>query len=56
MDLDSQLRQVVGQVLGHALGQRCHQRSLAALNTAADLADEIVHLALGRLDDDLWID
>ena len=35
LDLDAHLAQVVGQVLGHALGQRRHQRPLAARRPGA---------------------
>ena len=48
LDLDAQLLEVVGQVLGHLLGQRRDQRPLAALDAAADLVEQVVDLALGR--------
>ena len=35
VDLDAHLAQVVGQVLGHPLGQRGHQRPLAACDPLA---------------------
>ncbi len=48
--------QVVGQVLGHLLGQGRDERALAALDAAADLLEEVVDLALGRADRDLRVD
>jgi hypothetical protein len=54
--LDAQLEQVVGEVLGHLLGERGDQHPLVALGALADLVDQVVDLALGRLDDDLGVD
>ena len=51
-----ELEQVVGEVLGHLLGQCRHQDALVALGAQADLVDQVVDLALGRLDDDLGVD
>ena len=51
LDLDAQLLEVVGQVLGHLLGQRRHEGALATLDAAADLLEQVVDLALGRADD-----
>src|SRR5579884_796305 len=51
VNLDVQVFQVLGQVLGHLLGQRRHQHALALLHTLTYLADEVVNLASGRLDD-----
>jgi hypothetical protein len=42
------LEQVVGEVLGHLLGQRGDQHALVALGALADLAEQVVDLALGR--------
>jgi len=44
--LHSHLREIVGQVLGHLLRQRCHEHTLASLGAGADLAQQVVHLAL----------
>ena len=53
---DTHLEQVVGQVLGHLLGQGGHQRALVAFGAKADLPDQVVDLPLRRLDDDLRVD
>ena len=50
------LEQVVGEVLGHLLGQRRHQHPLVAGGPLADLVQEVVDLSLGRFDDDLGVD
>ena len=50
--LTPELVEVVGQVLGHLLGQRRDERPLAALDAVADLLEEVVDLALGRADGD----
>ena len=49
-DLDAHLVQVVGQVLGHLLGQGRDEHALAALDAIADAVDQVVDLALGGLD------
>ena len=56
LDLDAHLVQVVGQVLGHLLGQRRDDDPLAPLDAAADVLDEVVDLALGRPDADRRVD
>ena len=56
LDLDPELAQVVGQVLGHLLGQGRDQGPLAALDPAPDLLEEVVDLALGRADRDARVD
>ena len=48
LDLDPELVEVVGQVLGHLLGQRRHERPLAPLDALADPLEQVVDLALGR--------
>ena len=53
---DAELEQVVGEVLGHLLGQRGDQHPLVALGPDPDLVHQVVDLALGRLDDDLRVD
>ena len=53
---DAVLQQVVGEVLGHLLGQRGDQHPLVALGPQPDLVHQVVDLALGRLDDDLRVD
>ena len=56
LDLDPELLEVVRQVLGHLLGQRRDQGSLAALHAPADLLEQVVDLALGGTDRDLGVD
>ncbi len=53
---DPGLEEVVGEVLGHLLGQRGDQDPLVLLGAVADLVDQVVDLALGRLDDHLGVD
>ena len=48
--------QIVGQLLGHALGQRGHQRALVTPGALADLVHQVVDLALGRPDLNLRIE
>src|ERR1700678_4278012 len=50
---DAVLEQVVGEVLGHLLGQGGDQDALVALGPQPDLLEQVVDLALGRLDDHL---
>ena len=50
------LEQVVGEVLGHLLGEGGDEHPLAALDPTVDRLDEVVDLALGGLDDDLGVD
>jgi hypothetical protein len=38
-------RVVLGEILGHALGERRHEHALAALDALADLAEQVVDLA-----------
>ena len=52
---DAHLQQVIGQVLGHLLGQRGHQHAFVGRGALADLADQVVDLTLGRFDHDLRI-
>ena len=52
---DAHLQQIVGEVLGHLLGQRGHQHPLVTLGAGSDLADQVVDLPLGGLDHDLRI-
>ena len=51
-----QIDQILGQVLRHLLGERRHQDALAVFRPAADLFDQVVDLAFGRLDRDLRVD
>ena len=48
-DAQPLLEEVVGEVLGHLLGERGDEHPVAALGAVADLLDEVVDLALGRL-------
>ena len=45
--LDVDLAQIVGQVLGHALGQRGDEHALAPRRAQANLPDQVINLALG---------
>ena len=47
-DLDAVLVEVVGEVLGHPLGQRGDQHALAAARRAGDLGQQVVDLRLRR--------
>jgi hypothetical protein len=53
---DAELEQVVGEVLGHLLGERGDQHALVASTRAADLVHEVVDLALRWAHDDLGVD
>ena len=50
------LEQVVGQVLGHLLGERGDEHAVALDDALVDLLDQVVDLALGGLDDHLGVD
>ena len=56
LDLDPELLEVVGEVLGHLLGERRDECPLAAVDALADLLEEVVDLALGRADPDVRVD
>jgi hypothetical protein len=56
LDLDPELLEVVGEVLGHLLGERRDQCPLAAVDALADLLEQVVDLALGRADADVRVD
>ena len=43
-DLDAEVLVVVGQVLGHLLGQRRHQHALVGRDALADLVEQVVDL------------
>ena len=43
---DTHLFEVIRQLLGHALGQRRHQRALPDVDALLDLAEQVVDLAL----------
>ena len=47
---------ILRQVFGHALGERCHQHSLAAGDAFANLVQQVVDLALHRPDFNRRID
>src|ERR1700722_18050580 len=53
---DATLEQVVGEVLGHLLGERSDEDPLVAVGPQPDLLEQVVDLALGRLDDHLRVD
>ena len=50
------LEEVVGEVLGHLLRQRRDEHPVALGDAVVDVLDEVVDLALRRLDDDLRVD
>ena len=56
LDLDPELLEVVGKVLGHLLGERRDEHALAAVDALADLLEQVVDLALGRADANERID
>ena len=47
---------ILGQIFGHALGQRGHQHALAACHALANFVQQVVHLALDRPHFDWRID
>src|SRR6185437_12877069 len=53
---DADLGVVVGEVLGHALGEGSDEDALADLGAGADLGEEVVDLALDGADLDLGVD
>jgi hypothetical protein len=55
-DPQTHLEQVLGQVLGHLLGERGDQDPFTPGGRLVDLLDEVVDLPLGRLDHDLGVD
>jgi hypothetical protein len=54
--LHAVVRQVVGQLLGHALGQRGDEHTLVDLHADADLLQHVVHLRGGGPHFDLGVD
>ena len=56
VDLNAGIKQVVGQVLGHALGERGHQHALFAGNALANLILKIVNLPTNRTHIDLGVE
>lgn len=54
--LDAEFQEVVGEVLGHLLGERGDQDAFVLLDARADLVHQVVDLTLGGLDDDLGVD
>ncbi len=55
-DTDTEFEEIVGEILGHLLGQRRDQHPFVTFGTRPDLADKVVDLTLGRLQDDLRIE
>lgn len=45
LDVDARLLEILGEVLGHALGERRHERSLVALNALVNSGHQVVDLA-----------
>ena len=56
IDLNAGIKQMVGQVLGHALGERGHQHALLAGNALANLVLKIVNLPTNRTHIDLGVE
>ena len=56
LDLDAELLEVVGEVLGHLLGQRRDEGPLTPVDADPDLLEEVVDLAVGRADRDRRVD
>ena len=56
LHLHVHLPQVLGQTLGHALGEGGHQHAPALCGDRANLAQQIVHLIPRRAHDDLRVD
>ena len=56
VDLNASVEQVIGQILGHALGERGHQHALLAGHALANLVLKIVNLASDRPHVNLWIE
>ena len=54
-DLHAEVLQVVGQVLGHLLGERRDEHAVAAGDALAHLAEEVVDLMAGGPHDDLRV-
>ena len=48
--------EVVGEILGHLLGQGRHQDTITAIHSGANLGHEVVDLAASGLDNDLRVD
>ena len=53
--VDADVAQVIGQFLGGALGERGDQHALLGVGALAAFVDEIVDLALQRLERDLRV-
>ena len=56
LNVDADVAQVIGQFLGGAFGERGDQHALLRVGALAAFVDEIVNLALQRLDRDLRVD
>ena len=56
IDLNAGIKQMVGQVLGHALGERGHQHALLARHALANLVLKIVNLPTNRTNVDLGVE
>ena len=41
------LRQIVGEIFGHALGERGHEHPLPLICPDTDFAEQVIHLAVG---------
>ena len=53
---DAVLKEIVGEVLRHLLGERGHQNALTPIRPQPNLTHQIVDLAMSGLDDDLRVD
>src|SRR5712675_2642621 len=50
------LSEILGKILSHALGQCCNEHALIALGTYANFLQQVVHLAFDRAYLDLGVD
>src|SRR5512136_2089475 len=53
--LDTVLGEIVGQVFGHALGERCDQYALPARHARVDLRQEVIDLRAGWTHDHVGV-
>ena len=53
---DADFAQVVGEILGHFLGQGGDEGALSAVGARLDLADQVVDLSVGAADFDIGVE
>ena len=54
-NIHANIREIIGQLLGSALGQCGYEHSFAQVHPLASLLNQIINLPLERLDGDLWV-